>query len=67
VVISPRDSRGSAATPGAGAKERIPFTHLITLIALEAALAAEQVKLPRGSGVDAAAAVYCEAEKSCRS
>jgi len=37
---------------------------LITLAALEAALAAEGVKLPRGAGVDAAAAVYREAERS---
>jgi (S)-ureidoglycine-glyoxylate aminotransferase len=37
---------------------------LVTLAALEAALAAERVKLPRGGGVDAAAAVYREAEKA---
>jgi (S)-ureidoglycine-glyoxylate aminotransferase len=35
---------------------------LVTLAALEAALAAEGVKLPRGAGVDAAANVYREAE-----
>jgi len=37
---------------------------LVTLAALEAALAAEGVKLPRGAGVDAAAAVYRDAERS---
>jgi (S)-ureidoglycine-glyoxylate aminotransferase len=37
---------------------------LITLAALEAALAEEGVKLPRGAGVDAAAAVYREAERN---
>jgi (S)-ureidoglycine-glyoxylate aminotransferase len=36
---------------------------LITLAALEAALAAERVKLPRGAGVDAAVAAYLEAER----
>jgi len=35
---------------------------LVTLAALEAALAAESVTLPRGAGVDAAAAAYREAE-----
>jgi (S)-ureidoglycine-glyoxylate aminotransferase len=35
---------------------------LITLAALEAALAAQRVRLPRGAGVDAAAAVYREVE-----
>lgn len=35
---------------------------LVTLAALEAALAAERVRLPRGAGVDAAIAVYREAE-----
>jgi (S)-ureidoglycine-glyoxylate aminotransferase len=36
---------------------------LITLAALEAALAAERLKLPRGAGVDAAVAVYREAAR----
>ena len=36
---------------------------LITLAALEAALATERVRLPRGAGVDAAVAVYREAER----
>jgi (S)-ureidoglycine-glyoxylate aminotransferase len=36
---------------------------LVTLAALESALAAERVKLPRGAGVDGAAAVYREAER----
>ena len=35
---------------------------LVTLAALEAALAAERVKFPRGAGVDAATAVYRDAE-----
>jgi (S)-ureidoglycine-glyoxylate aminotransferase len=37
---------------------------LVTLAALEAGLAAEGVKLPRGAGVDAATAVYREVERS---
>jgi (S)-ureidoglycine-glyoxylate aminotransferase len=37
---------------------------LITLAALEAALATEKAKCPRGAGVDAASAVYRETEKS---
>jgi (S)-ureidoglycine-glyoxylate aminotransferase len=36
---------------------------LVTLAALEAALAAERVPLPRGAGVDAAAGVYREADR----
>jgi (S)-ureidoglycine-glyoxylate aminotransferase len=36
---------------------------LVTLAALEAALAGERVTLPRGAGVDAAIAVYREAER----
>jgi (S)-ureidoglycine-glyoxylate aminotransferase len=37
---------------------------LITLAALEAALAAQHVGLPRGAGVDAAVAVYGEATRA---
>jgi len=37
---------------------------LLTLAALEAALAAERFTLPRGAGVDAAVAAYRDAEKS---
>jgi len=37
---------------------------LVTLAALEAALAAERVRLPRGAGVDAAASVYSVTERS---
>lgn len=37
---------------------------LITLSALETVLAAQGFKLPRGAGVDAALAVYREAEKA---
>jgi (S)-ureidoglycine-glyoxylate aminotransferase len=37
---------------------------LLTLAALEAALAAERCTLPRGAGVDAAVAVYRDAERS---
>jgi (S)-ureidoglycine-glyoxylate aminotransferase len=37
---------------------------LITLAALEAALAAERVRFPRGAGVDAAMAVYRETERA---
>jgi (S)-ureidoglycine-glyoxylate aminotransferase len=37
---------------------------LVTLAALENALAAERVTFLRGAGVDAAAAVYRDAEKS---
>ena len=39
---------------------------LITLQALETVLAAEGCRLPRGAGVDAALAVYREAERTAR-